>query len=886
EVLTKSLPIVQFPVKNPRVIMSLAIECGATSSDVVLLADDGAVRKHFRLGPANYQLMDEEEVDNFFQVIQRLHSDPIHSIGVGMPGILDAADVQSVEKLIRKNWPELDGLWIGNDLDTSLACVDGDEFGIKVIVIAGTGSCTYGSDGMKTGKIGGYGHRIGDRGSAYAISEKALRLSLRQHEQNCSLTQSIGGDEAHSKLLAAILQRLGMKSLKQLAVWTLSAKKNEIAELAPLVLLMWKQKDEIAQIVIDESVKDLCSDCLRLIDKLSTHPDRLNETTNGRISIGLTGSLFSKDSDFADNFTGKLSPQLVQQGITFVSVKILQNTALGSLKMLDPIKWKQLPHLEPKLIETLPNTEMSEVKTRICCEKERQLAHSVLPVPLGLSLTEKRNPKSMNLDRMNVEDAIDLMIDEEQSIFQEISKKKKSIGILVERVCQAFQNGGRLFYVGAGTSGRLGILDATECPPTFRSPHEWVQGIIAGGFSSIGVAKEGAEDSILDGMQAIDDKNVNDKDVVVGIAACGRTPFVWGAILRAKSLGAFTSFLTFNTELDLKVFPDEFICMDLGPEVLTGSTRLKCGTATKCILNMVSTLAMVKYGKCFENLMVDLNPANEKLRQRSLRIVLSMTNQSKEIDEEKSGIRFVKSVTDRQISFRMKLITKRHRIMKSAVALLCVFAFTTSTLASIQLECVAQGSRDVASADVAIEGTNCGNGECVLLVDQKYNYTLTFTPVIPNLNNIQFQGTIHGIMVGDQGFYGLGIMNAFPKCTDLEKSEPDSNCSLKAQKAYQISGDFTLDKNAKDRGGDKLLSFLLTLFDERTAGTGADSDQCFGLLHNFHNKIKLKTKLYGKLIFSARVTSLFRYAHRNSLFVLDAKTQISFNRFNTRHIVT
>lgn len=156
---------------------------------------------------------------------------------------------------------------------------------------------------------------------------------------------------------------------------------------------------------------------------------------------------------------------------------------------------------------------------------------------------------------------------------------------------------------------------------TFKSPPEWVQGIIAGGFSSVAKAIEGAEDSILDGMKAIDEKNVTQKDIVIGIASSGRTPFVWGAIHRGKELGAFTSLLTFNKNMKFRASPDLLLCMSIGPEILTGSTRLKCGSATKCILNTISTLAMVRYGKCFENLMIDLNPANEKLRQRALRIV-------------------------------------------------------------------------------------------------------------------------------------------------------------------------------------------------------------------------------------------------------------------------
>lgn len=182
-----------------------------------------------------------------------------------------------------------------------------------------------------------------------------------------------------------------------------------------------------------------------------------------------------------------------------------------------------------------------------------------------------------------------------------------------------------------------------------------VQGIIAGGFSSVSKAKEGAEDSIVDGMEAVKERFICEKDVVVGvltqlsllspdpyylilifagIAASGRTPFVWGALHQAKLLGAFTTFLTFNTRLDMRIKPDLVIAMNLGPEVLTGSTRLKSGSATKCVLNMVSTLAMVRMGKCFENLMVDLNPANQKLKQRALRIVLLMTANLENVTEQ------------------------------------------------------------------------------------------------------------------------------------------------------------------------------------------------------------------------------------------------------------
>lgn len=261
------------------------------------------------------------------------------------------------------------------------------------------------------------------------------------------------------------MKHIGMQSFKQLVMWTLSAKKDEIAELAPIVLLLWKQKDEIAEIVINESIEDLSDDCLCLIRKLRSYDSLKNSlitepshgTKAGKISVGLTGSLFSKDNDFAEAFKKRFHSKLLKQGTVGASVKILRNTTLGCLKMLDPLKWKNLTDFD---LEILPDPKICEIRDVLRHEKEKQLAENVLPVALGLSLTEKRNEKSMNLDRMNVEDAIDLMISEEESIFNKISENKKSIEILIEEVCKAFQNGGRLFYVGAGTSGRLGNIFA------------------------------------------------------------------------------------------------------------------------------------------------------------------------------------------------------------------------------------------------------------------------------------------------------------------------------------------------------------------------------------------------------------------------------------------
>lgn len=258
--------------------------------------------------------------------------------------------------------------------------------------------------------------------------------------------------EVTSNLLAAIMRHLRMDSLKQLITWSLSAKKNEIAELATLILLLWKQKDEIATSIIEESIADLCADCTYLVQKLQKSHI---EVQVKRISIGLTGSLFSKDNQFTEAFKERLRFQLLQHGVSDVSVKILHNTALGSLKMLDKLKWDSKYQLHSSQ-STKFLGDRPEVFKVVNNENGKYLAENILPVALGLSLTEKRNEKSMNLDRMDVEEAIDLMIFEEKNIFDKISEHKKSIRILVEKVCQSFQTGGRLFYVGAGTSGRLG----------------------------------------------------------------------------------------------------------------------------------------------------------------------------------------------------------------------------------------------------------------------------------------------------------------------------------------------------------------------------------------------------------------------------------------------
>ncbi|MBN2270021.1 MAG: N-acetylmuramic acid 6-phosphate etherase [Sedimentisphaerales bacterium] len=247
----------------------------------------------------------------------------------------------------------------------------------------------------------------------------------------------------------------------------------------------------------------------------------------------------------------------------------------------------------------------------------------------SLPTTEKRNRRSEDIDDMSTQQIVDLINSEDTFVPAAVAKARKGIAAAVDLIVARFCRGGRLFYVGAGTSGRLGVLDASECPPTFGVPPSMVQGIIAGGRGALVRSAEGAEDYPEDGAEAIDKRQVRADDVVIGLAACGMTPYVHGALKRARRIGAGTVFITCAPEAVAHIPAEIIINPVVGPEVVTGSTRMKAGTATKLVLNTLTTAAMIKLGKVYGNLMVDLRATNEKLRDRSVRIVMEVTGLSR-----------------------------------------------------------------------------------------------------------------------------------------------------------------------------------------------------------------------------------------------------------------
>ncbi|MDZ7364052.1 MAG: N-acetylmuramic acid 6-phosphate etherase [candidate division KSB1 bacterium] len=245
-------------------------------------------------------------------------------------------------------------------------------------------------------------------------------------------------------------------------------------------------------------------------------------------------------------------------------------------------------------------------------------------------ITESRNPATMEIDAKSTTEILQLINNEDRKIADIVASEIPYIATAVDLLVAAFKNGGRLFYVGAGTSGRLGVLDASECPPTYGTDPQMIQGIIAGGYKALVRSQEGVEDIFEQGAKDLLDHGFCAKDVVCGIAASRRTPYVLGALTQAGEMGGKTIYLTCNPRSEITIPVDIAICPVVGPEVVMGSTRMKAGTATKLVLNMLTTTAMIRLGKVYENMMVDLQMTSKKLEERSKRTVMMVTGVSYE----------------------------------------------------------------------------------------------------------------------------------------------------------------------------------------------------------------------------------------------------------------
>ncbi|AZP93404.1 N-acetylmuramic acid 6-phosphate etherase [Enterococcus mundtii] len=287
-----------------------------------------------------------------------------------------------------------------------------------------------------------------------------------------------------------------------------------------------------------------------------------------------------------------------------------------------------------------------------------------MTIDLDKLTTERRNQKTFGLDEMSVSEAARLMNQEDHEVAAAVAKELSSIEPVIEAAIVSFKKNGRLIYMGAGTSGRLGVLDAAECVPTFGVEPEMVVGLIAGGEAAMTVAVEGAEDSLELGKEDLIQLDLTENDLVVGIAASGRTPYVIGGLDYARSIGAKTATISCNKEAEISQHADFPIEVDAGPEFLTGSTRLKSGTAQKLILNMISTISMIGIGKVFNNLMVDVKPTNDKLVERSKRIIMEAT----EVDYETAEKYFYEAEQNVKLAIVMLLTNSDKETAKRKLA--------------------------------------------------------------------------------------------------------------------------------------------------------------------------------------------------------------------------
>jgi N-acetylmuramic acid 6-phosphate etherase len=547
----------------------LGVEGGGTKTSWVLVESEGGaftVIEQGKLPPSNFRLVSPERLRAIFQQMPR----EADRVGMFLAGCATEEDRSGLRKLGAEVWPNA-MIVAGSDRDSGLAAALARGDGIAVN--AGTGASVTGRRGDRIEKAGGWGHILGDAGGGYSLALQALRFILREYDLH----------RGEAQFTATILRALSLNSRDDLVRWAQTADKNDVAGLAPVVLECAMKGDESVMKIVEEGAGVLSEYTSAVASRLGLLAPK----------VILLGGLFQRDGVYVHAFKRRLKKNLSDARVAISE----QSPELGAAWLAAHVD----EHPAVTVIRSATETET-----------------------LARALTEQRNPRSENLEKLTAEALVELFVEEETFVQEALRKEKASLARALEMVTKALRNKGRLFYVGAGTSGRLGVLDASEIPPTFSASPEMVQGIIAGGVTALSRSVEGAEDEAGSGALAIHERGVTGSDVVCGITASGRAPFVLGALAEAKKRGAKTILLTCNPERDRAMDCDLAIDLETGPELLTGSTRLKAGTATKIALNLISTGAMIALGKVCGNLMIDVTTSNAKLRDRAVRLVAEL----------------------------------------------------------------------------------------------------------------------------------------------------------------------------------------------------------------------------------------------------------------------
>jgi len=555
----------------------LGIEAGGTKTRWVLVDAQGRRLAQGLEGPGNVLLVGGEGLRKLFRrIAARLPRGP-ESIGAGLAGARGPMEMATARGALRAVWPRTKKIVVGQDTDSALAAAWGKEDGF--LVIAGTGSNVVGRVAGRKICAGGHGHLLGDMGSGYDLAARALRAVYRERDRTGQVPQLTAGLLAHAG--AADLDRL-LREVYQ------PRGKEWLAGFAPVVLRAAGRGDPLARRVVKEATAELAERVAELARRLRVR----------RPGVALTGGLFENEI-YRRQFVAAVAERL--PGARSVLLKTPGEIGAAALA-----GWAG----------------------RVMPEKTGAKFVDVESLP-----TERANPRSRGLHKKSVGQLVKLFVGEESQNLKALRQAAPEIVQAAATVATAMQKGGRLMYVGAGTSGRLGVLDASEMPPTFHADPEEVQAILAGGPEAIFRAQEGAEDDAEAGGRAVQERRVGRRDVVVGLTASGRTPFVWGALRQAKQTGAKTVLVTAHSAWRPEkggIRPDAVVRLDVGPELIAGSTRLKAGTATKVVCNILSSVAMIRMGRVYDNLMVNVVPSNEKLRARAVRLVRLLTRASAE----------------------------------------------------------------------------------------------------------------------------------------------------------------------------------------------------------------------------------------------------------------
>ena len=544
----------------------LGIEGGGTKTEWLFVDESGSPVRSGVLPASNLRLVSDAFLEELFRV---LPADPTH-VGVFLAGCATGADRARLRACAARVWP-LAELTVGSDRESGFAAAFGSADGVTVI--AGTGSAITGRREGRYEKAGGWGQLLGDIGSGYHLAVQALRHVLWAYDLTRRVTQP--GE--------AILNALALNRLEELVSWAAEADKMAVAKLAPVVFEAAAKGDEEMGAILESGACALADGACATIARLGFEEPP---------EIKLQGGLFLHHPEYSELFFRCFAQTHPKARVSVCT----ESGAAGSI-------WLATRGMEvPLAMETeIDLTEMA------------------------VALTEQPNPRSSDLDQMATPEIVALFISEENKVVEALTEARLHLVAAIELVTDALRKGGRLFYVGAGTSGRLGVLDASEIPPTFGAEPELVQAIMAGGVGALYRSVEGAEDQREAGAHAVIERGVRAQDVVCGITASGRTPFTLGALHQARKLGARTILLACNPARRPDGMPwDVEIDLATGPEILTGSTRLKAGTATKCALNILSTAVMVRLGKVRGNLMAGVAVTNAKLRDRAIRLVSAL----------------------------------------------------------------------------------------------------------------------------------------------------------------------------------------------------------------------------------------------------------------------